>query len=63
MNTADIQTIPIPGSSNPTRVRENTQSAAIKLSDADLKGISDILAGSQVKGGRYAEQLNRLSMQ
>lgn len=47
--------IPIPGSSDPQRVKSNTQAADIKLTDKDLQGINDILANFEVKGGRYPE--------
>ncbi|KAI9639860.1 NADP-dependent oxidoreductase domain-containing protein [Dioszegia hungarica] len=49
-------TIPIPGSSKPDRVRHNTESAQLKLSDEELKKINDILASFEPAGGRYPEQ-------
>jgi pyridoxine 4-dehydrogenase len=47
--------IPIPGSSDPERVKSNTRAADIELTDKDLQGINDILANFEVKGGRYPE--------
>ncbi|WVF71384.1 hypothetical protein IAT40_006188 [Kwoniella sp. CBS 6097] len=49
-------TIPIPGSSNPDRVRSNTSSANIKLTSDELKTISDILDSFEIKGTRYPAQ-------
>ncbi|OCF43190.1 pyridoxal reductase [Kwoniella heveanensis CBS 569] len=46
-------TIPIPGSSNPDRVKSNTSSANIKLTSDELTTISDILDSFEVKGTRY----------
>jgi pyridoxine 4-dehydrogenase len=47
--------IPIPGSSNAARVKQNSESADIKLSDEDLKEINRILDTFEVKGGRYPD--------
>ncbi|KAK8864160.1 hypothetical protein IAR55_001406 [Kwoniella newhampshirensis] len=47
--------IPIPGSSNPERVRENIASANITLTPEELKTINDILAKFEPKGARYPE--------
>jgi len=55
--------IPIPGSSNPTRIKENVEAGSIKLTDEDLQGINDILAKFEVKGGRYMDVVAKLSMQ
>jgi pyridoxine 4-dehydrogenase len=52
---ADIQIIPIPGSSNAKRVKQNTESADIKLSEDDLKEINRILQSFEIKGGRYPD--------
>jgi hypothetical protein len=54
------QNIPIPGSSSTERVKQNTEAASIKLSDADLEGVNAILEGFEVKGGRYPEHSSGL---
>ncbi|ODN74893.1 hypothetical protein L202_07195 [Cryptococcus amylolentus CBS 6039] len=46
-------TIPIPGSSNPTRIAQNIQSASISLSSAETKEINDFLDAFEVQGTRY----------
>jgi hypothetical protein len=51
----DIQIVPIPGSSNAKRVKQNTESADIKLSEDDLKEINRILQSFEIKGGRYPD--------
>ncbi|TYJ52207.1 hypothetical protein B9479_007195 [Cryptococcus floricola] len=46
-------TIPIPGSSNPTRIAQNIQSLSISLSSAETKEINDFLDAFEVQGTRY----------
>lgn len=48
-----VQNIPIPGSSNATRVKQNTEAANVKLTDDDLKVINEILGKFEVTGDRY----------
>jgi pyridoxine 4-dehydrogenase len=57
---ADNQVIPIPGSSNAKRVKQNTEAADIKLSEEDLKEINRILAEFEPKGGRYPDHSSGL---
>jgi hypothetical protein len=52
--------IPIPGSSNAKRVKQNTESADIKLSEDDLKEINRILQSFEIKGGRYPDHSSGL---
>lgn len=49
------QVIPIPGSSNPERARQNVEAANIKLDESDKKTINDVLAMFTFKGGRYPD--------
>jgi hypothetical protein len=53
---ADLQTIPIPGSSKPDRVKDNVDSVNVKLSEQELKGIQGILDTFEPKGERYPAQ-------
>nr|XP_031859161.1 uncharacterized protein CI109_005357 [Kwoniella shandongensis]KAA5526233.1 hypothetical protein CI109_005357 [Kwoniella shandongensis] len=46
-------TIPIPGSSNPDRIKENISAANVKFSSDELKTIDDFLAKFEVQGTRY----------
>lgn len=57
------QVIPIPGSSNAGRVKENAQAADVKLTEEDLKGINETLAKFEVKGARYQEHGPSVLMQ
>jgi pyridoxine 4-dehydrogenase len=57
---ANVQVIPIPGSSNAKRVKQNTEAAEIKLSDEDLKEINRILQSFEIKGGRYPDHSSGL---
>ena len=59
-NDADTQVIPIPGSSNAKRVKQNTEAADIKLTDEDLKVINKILEEFEPKGGRYPDHSSGL---
>ncbi|KAK7193708.1 hypothetical protein DPSP01_000264 [Paraphaeosphaeria sporulosa] len=47
--------LPIPGATRESRVKENA--APVKLSDEDMKVISDILKKFPIQGHRYPEQL------
>lgn len=55
MEVADPKVIPIPGSSNPDRARQNVESANVKLDKEDIDAIDKILANFDIKGGRYPE--------
>jgi len=48
--------IPIPGSSNLERVKENAFASQIKLSDEDMAEIDTVLGHFEVKGDRYPAQ-------
>lgn len=56
--TDERQNIPIPGSTNPERVKDNTESAKIKLTTEDLEGINKILKGFEKQGGRYPDSMH-----
>lgn len=47
------QIIPIPGSTSPERVRENSK--VVELSDQDMQDIKAILQRCEVRGDRYHE--------
>ncbi|ORY32614.1 NADP-dependent oxidoreductase domain-containing protein [Naematelia encephala] len=55
--------IPIPGSSNPERVKQNIEAAAIKLSKEDLEELDKTLSSFPPIGGRYPDAMNGLQMQ
>jgi aryl-alcohol dehydrogenase-like predicted oxidoreductase len=50
---------PIPGTTKPQRLRENTGAAAVELSDADLKELTEASARIAVAGDRYPEAMQR----
>lgn len=50
--------IPLPGSSNVVRTKENLEAANVELSAEDLEEIDQLLTSSEVKGGRYSERMN-----
>jgi aryl-alcohol dehydrogenase-like predicted oxidoreductase len=52
--------VPIPGTSNPGRVAENVGAAAVKLTPADLKTITEAANKLQVQGHRYSEFAQKL---
>ncbi|EIW70880.1 hypothetical protein M231_05912 [Tremella mesenterica] len=56
-------TIPIPGSSNPSRITENAAAANITLSEEDKKTLNSTLAKFDPKGGRYPDFMKGLQMQ
>ncbi|KAI5892168.1 Aldo/keto reductase [Schizophyllum commune H4-8] len=45
--------IPIPGSRNPTRLEENAKAAHIQLTADDLATLTDLVKKAEVSGGRY----------
>ena len=45
--------IPLPGSSNPGRVKENFAAGNIKFTEAELKAIRDAMESNKPQGGRY----------
>jgi len=49
---SSLGVIPIPGSSKPSRVKENFAAANIELTNEELKEINDTLASHEVKGTR-----------
>jgi len=50
--------IPIPGSSNVNRTKENLNAAGIELSSQDLEELDSLLASVEVKGTRVSDQMN-----
>ena len=47
--------VPIPGTTNPERLKENSSAADVELSAADLAEIGQILSAWPVSGARYPE--------
>jgi len=45
--------VPIPGTTNVARLRENVGAAAVELSAADLRRINEVLEQTKVQGDRY----------
>ncbi len=43
-------------------MRENTESAKIKLSEHDLDGINKILSTFELKGGRYMDAMSGMQV-
>jgi len=52
--------VPIPGTTKLHRLEENIGVAEIKLSDADLKEINEVLSKIEVQGARYSENSQKL---
>jgi aryl-alcohol dehydrogenase-like predicted oxidoreductase len=50
---------PIPGTTKPERLRENTAAAAVELSDTDLKELTEASARIAVAGNRYPEEMQK----
>jgi aryl-alcohol dehydrogenase-like predicted oxidoreductase len=50
---------PIPGTTKPHRLRENTAATAVELSDTDLKELTEASARIAVVGDRYPEAMQR----
>ncbi|KAI0636842.1 aldo/keto reductase [Trametes polyzona] len=50
--------IPLPGSSNKKRTLENVAAGDVKLTEADLAELDEILAKHTVKGGRYRDDVD-----
>jgi aryl-alcohol dehydrogenase-like predicted oxidoreductase len=50
---------PIPGTTKPERLRENTAAAAVELSDTDLKELTEASARIAVAGDRYPEEMQK----
>lgn len=55
--------VPIPGSTNPSRVLENMKVTDIKLTDEEFKEIDKFLENFQVKGYRYNLHADKFLMQ
>jgi aryl-alcohol dehydrogenase-like predicted oxidoreductase len=49
--------VPIPGTTKTNRLKENVRAAAIELSAADLRQISDAMTSIKVQGDRYPAHL------
>jgi diketogulonate reductase-like aldo/keto reductase len=56
------QTIPIPGSSSPSRVLGNCDAANVKFTDEEIGKINQILSSFELKGDRYMAGLHSLSV-
>ena len=52
--------VPIPGTSDPARLEENTAAAGVKLSAADLQRIEEAAPKGVVAGARYAPEGEKL---
>jgi aryl-alcohol dehydrogenase-like predicted oxidoreductase len=52
--------VPIPGTTNSHRLRENLGAAAVELTPADLRQISEALAAVKVQGDRYPPHMAAL---
>jgi len=48
--------VPIPGTKRRKYVEENAGAADVKLTNADIERINDVLSAEQVAGARYPEQ-------
>jgi aryl-alcohol dehydrogenase-like predicted oxidoreductase len=53
--------VPIPGTTKRHRLEENIGAASIELTDDDLRDIDDAASKITVEGGRYPEQLERMT--
>ena len=53
--------VPIPGTTKLERLKENLGAADVELTSDDLRQIDSAAAGITVQGGRYPEQLERLT--
>ncbi|RSH81546.1 hypothetical protein EHS25_006168 [Saitozyma podzolica] len=60
--TLSPYTIPIPGSSSPSRVQGNCDAANVKFTDEEIGKINQILSTFELKGDRYMAGLHSLSM-
>ncbi|KAG8946123.1 hypothetical protein FRC00_009757, partial [Tulasnella sp. 408] len=45
--------VPLPGSSKAHRVKQNMDAGNIKLTEEEMQSIKDVLASTEVTGGRY----------
>jgi aryl-alcohol dehydrogenase-like predicted oxidoreductase len=52
--------VPIPGTTKPERVRENTGAAALELSPAELRAITQGADSIEAKGARYPENNDKM---
>ena len=53
--------VPIPGTTKVHRLEENTESAAVMLTAADVHAINEAMAEVEVRGARYTEAMERMS--
>jgi aryl-alcohol dehydrogenase-like predicted oxidoreductase len=53
--------VPIPGTTNADRLKENMGSAAIALSKEDIAGIDEAAAKIKIEGARYPEKLEAMT--
>jgi pyridoxine 4-dehydrogenase len=54
--------MPIPGSSNPTRIKENCDAVNVRFTNEEIGKINQILSSFELKGGRYMEGVSALSV-
>ncbi|KAF2474661.1 pyridoxal reductase [Lindgomyces ingoldianus] len=58
----DMPTIvPIPGTGNPERVKENAKAADVELSQEDIEEIDEIVKKYDIKGDRYPSKLMEMT--
>jgi aryl-alcohol dehydrogenase-like predicted oxidoreductase len=53
--------VPIPGTTKLARVEENIAAASLELTAEDLREIDRLIASVEVQGGRYPEELERMT--
>jgi len=53
--------VPIPGTTKLARVEENIGAVALQLSPGDLRDLDSLVARIEVQGGRYPEEVERMT--
>lgn len=53
--------VPIPGTTNPDRLRENIGSASVNLTPKDIADIDEAAANIKIEGARYPEKLEAMT--
>lgn len=54
-----LQAIPIAGSSNVDRVRENSSDIDVKLNNEELEALNKLASAFEVQGARYPEMFQK----
>lgn len=49
--------VPIPGTTKPHRMQENTAAAAVTLTDDELARLTDVFRATEIRGARYPDHL------